>query len=80
MFESLGTPPKRYKCQVERLLDELEPKDREILSEALNDPRWTSTALVTEIRARGLTVGQNHFYAHRKKECACWKTYNQRHA
>ena len=75
IFEQLPIPlrTRKYKCQVERLLDRLEPADREILVQAIADIRWTSTALLTEIRARGLTVGQNHFYAHRRKECPCWK-------
>ncbi len=79
MFEAMKPrETKRYKCQVERLLDKLDDGDRKILIEAIADPRWSSTALVTEIRARGLTVGQNHFYLHRRKECPCWKTYSLR--
>jgi hypothetical protein len=79
IFEQLPIPPrtKRYKCQVERLLDRLEPKDKEILIDAIADPRWSSTALLIEIRARGLSIGQNHFYIHRRKECPCWRISSQ---
>lgn len=78
MFEAMKPrDKKRYLCQVDRLLDKLEDKDRTILIEAIADPRWTTTALLTEIRARGLTVGQNHFYAHRRKECPCWRISSQ---
>jgi hypothetical protein len=78
MFEAMQPRiKKRYLCQVERLLDRLDTADRKILTEAIEDGRWSSTALLTEIRARGLSVGQNHFYAHRRKECPCWRISSQ---
>lgn len=79
MFEAMKPrEKKRYVCQVDRLLDKLDDNDRKILIDAIADSRWTTTALLTEIRARGLTVGQNHFYAHRRKECPCWRISSQR--
>ena len=74
MLENLQPKSERYTCAMARLLDKLSKTDREILENALTDRRWTGHALVSELRARELPIGNNDFYRHKRKECTCWRT------
>jgi hypothetical protein len=78
MLENL-TPPKRVQqCRVNVVLESLESKDREILSNALADlDNWGALTLAKALRDRGVDLKQEVIRRHRMKMCACSRISNQ---
>lgn len=70
MLEDL-VPPEKPKCKVSRIRDGLEPNDRKILDEALENPDWSSFQLARELTRRGLTVSRETLHQHRAGTCKC---------
>lgn len=65
---------KVYVCKIATSLQELEPADSKILSEAIVDVRtWPAQTLSTQLKIRGLVISDATITRHRKKTCACYR-------
>jgi len=71
MLEGLEPPVKDSLCIVARKSLDLSTEDQEILEAALNDPRWTASALVRALTERGFVIGDTALRKHMRKDCAC---------
>ena len=59
-------------CKVGRVLESLEPKDADILRAALANPaKWSVNALHVALRQKGVDLGYQVLYRHRKLSCNC---------
>lgn len=58
------------RCTVCSLLDDLEPTDAKILSEALADHAYTHNGISRALRAEGHNITASTLSRHRKGECA----------
>lgn len=65
------TPPSRNQCFVVKHAEALSKEDRAILMAAVDDPRWSITALNAELGRRGLKISRAVLDRHRKRLCAC---------
>jgi hypothetical protein len=67
------TPPvKKTACKVRTLLENLEPKDAEILIAALaNQHLWPARTLQIALSQRKLIVSDVSIGRHRKGQCSC---------
>ena len=74
MLEGLTPPPKKIECRVVVIAQELDKKDAEIFLGAVMDTNWTILGLSTELKKRGITIGEKPITAHRKGVCACLRT------
>ena len=75
MLEGLEPNKNRaYYCKVDLLKNELEPKDYQILIDAIADAeRWTSKGLQTALRGRGLILADTTITKHRTQVCNCYR-------
>jgi len=71
MLEGLEPPLKDSLCIVTRKALELSEEDQKVLEAALNDPRWTASALTRALTERGFVVGDTALRKHLRKDCAC---------
>lgn len=58
-------------CRVAEILDVLDAADREDLIRAMAAPEIASTAIVTVLGGRGITVHRSSIAKHRKGHCGC---------
>jgi hypothetical protein len=67
------TPPvKKTACKVRTVLENLEPKDAEILAAALADQHlWPARTLQIALSQRKLIVSDVSIGRHRKGQCSC---------
>jgi hypothetical protein len=73
MLEDLTPPARIYGCKVRTVAEGLEPKDKEILIAAVNNPDWNFKTLSNELAKRGLTIVDTGIAKHRRKQCACFR-------
>lgn len=73
MLEGLTPPNKHNICKVQAVAQALDPKDREILKEAVMNPDWTISGLTRELKNRGIGLSEKPITAHRKGQCPCSK-------
>ena len=73
MLEGLKPPTKIWPCAVRTLLESLEKKDADILTEAVMNPEWSYMGLETALSDRGVKLGAANIKRHRLKGCSCWK-------
>lgn len=71
MLEGLKPPAANKPCIVARKSEGLDKKDREILQEALKDPKWSTNALRWALAGRGFEVSDTALRAHRTEGCSC---------
>lgn len=71
MLEGLEPPLAESLCKVSRQAAELSKEDFEILQAALDDPRWSASALSNALSARGFAIGDGAIRKHRAKNCCC---------
>ena len=71
MLEGMEPQFKKQPCKVRTILESLEPKDREILNQALADSQWTAGAVARELTQRGLPISDKPVLAHKRKGCSC---------
>jgi hypothetical protein len=62
-----------YPCKVRAVAETLDEKDRDVLLEAVDSPKWGLQTLSNELAKRGLTLGRWSLENHRKKTCSCSK-------
>lgn len=63
---------KRASCKVRTLLDTLEPKDAEILEQALTNVHiWPARTLQNALAERKLIISDVSIGRHRKGQCSC---------
>ena len=67
------TPPeKKTACKVRATLQRLEPKDAEILEQALADHlNWPARTLSHALNQRKVTISDVSIGRHRKGQCSC---------
>lgn len=59
-------------CKVQKILSDLEPKDAQILTDALADPfTWPARTLQNALKERSIAVSDNSITRHRKNHCVC---------
>lgn len=75
MLEGLEPIKNRvYYCKVDLLKTELEPKDYQILLDAIADAnKWSAKGLQTALKMRGLTLADTTITKHRNQTCNCYK-------
>ena len=71
MLEGLTPPVRLGPCKVRALLESLEPKDQEILKEAVASPDWPTVTLSEALTKRGLIISESPLRKHRAKRCTC---------
>lgn len=71
MLEGMEPQVKKLSCKVRTILESLEPKDKEILVQALADTQWTAGALARELTKRGIPISEKPIMAHKRKGCSC---------
>jgi hypothetical protein len=71
MLEGLTPPVKIGSCRIRTITQSLEPKDQEILKEAIANPDWNHSALAQELTNRGLNVSDQALRIHRLGRCTC---------
>lgn len=72
MLEGLEPEERVYSCAVRTLIGTLEPSDKQILIDALeNHQVWTHKALERALRARGLKISEKPLRLHRMESCSC---------
>jgi 5,10-methylene-tetrahydrofolate dehydrogenase/methenyl tetrahydrofolate cyclohydrolase len=73
MLEDLTPPGRTYACKVRTVAEGLEPKDKDILIAAVNNPDWNFKTLSNELAKRGITIVDTGIAKHRRKQCACFR-------
>jgi hypothetical protein len=71
MLENLEPTVKVLSCKVRKVLEELDPKDRTILENAMNDDKWTAWSLSASLANRGLILNDKAIRRHQLKQCSC---------
>lgn len=75
MLEDLDTLlPRRgaHHCKVGRVLESLDANDASILNAALADSaKWSTNALHLALRQKGIDLGYQSLYRHRRLSCNC---------
>jgi len=68
-------PEKRVRpCRVRSILSELDKKDAEILSAALNAVEsWAAKTLSNALKMRGVVLSDGAIASHRRGSCSCGK-------
>lgn len=75
MLEGLTPNRRTYDCAVAREMDKLDDSDKQILQDALDNPRdWSPYSLMTALKKRGVTMGDKSIRKHRDGVCSCSKT------
>lgn len=60
------------RCKIVRFMETLEEADRKILDEALADTfKWSTHGLHVALRQKGIDIGYQTIYRHRKMTCSC---------
>lgn len=64
-----------YTCAVERLLNKVDFKDRDGVSDAIDDPEQQVSLLLKVFKAHGYEITASSLYRHRRRKtyggCAC---------
>lgn len=69
----LTTATGNRSCKLRTLIESLDPQDAAILSAAVEDKvKWSTHGLHTALRAKGIQIGYQSLYRHRKNVCSCW--------
>ena len=59
-------------CKVGRVLESLDPNDASILMAAMEDQaKWSTNALHIALRQKGIDLGYQVLYRHRRLSCNC---------
>ncbi len=74
MLEGLNVPGPNRPCVVARKAADLDEKDRKILEEALENPRWSTNALRMALIERGFSISDTALRGHRTRSCSCART------
>jgi hypothetical protein len=73
MLEGLSPVVTERLCLVGSKAAELDASDIAILNDALDDTRWSNTALSLALHERGFTVSRTLIGEHRAKKCRCFR-------
>ena len=75
MLEGLEPPKnKSVYCKVDLTLQDLDEKDRAILTEAIADvDKWGARPLSNALRDRGVNLADTTIGKHRNKNCSCFR-------
>jgi hypothetical protein len=71
MLEGLTPPKKQPACKVRTVIESLEPKDAQILKDALANPEWPHSTLAHELNKRGVKISEQPVRTHRLGRCSC---------
>jgi hypothetical protein len=71
MLEGLTPPVKIGSCKVRTIHNSLDPKDQEMLKQAIANPDWTNLGLSRELTHRGLSISDQALRTHRIGRCTC---------
>lgn len=72
MLEDLKPPVRQFPCKVRTVLAELEPKDQEILVNALKSvDLWPAKTLSNALKARNVQLVDSTINRHRDGLCSC---------
>lgn len=76
MFQDLDDllPGRPQACKLAKFMESLEQSDQDILNAALfNRAKWSTNALHTALRQKGVEIGYQVIYRHRTGACSCEK-------
>lgn len=69
---NLEPPKKDNLCpMIKRALAQYDDKDLATFMAAMDDERWTSTALAKALTDQGFKINEGQVWKHRAKRCAC---------
>jgi hypothetical protein len=71
MLEGMEPQVKKPSCKMRTILESLEAKDKEILIQALGDPKWTASSLSRELTKRGMAISEKPVMHHMRNGCSC---------
>jgi hypothetical protein len=71
MLEGMEPQVKKPSCKMRTILESLEAKDKEILTQALGDSKWTAASLSRELTKRGMAISEKPVMYHMRKGCSC---------
>lgn len=72
LLDGLAPVVKKTSCKVRTVLDNLEPKDEQILTQALKDIHiWPARSLQNALSERKIVVSDVSIGRHRKGQCSC---------
>jgi len=74
LLDDLEPKPVIHSCIVRRTIASLEASDQTILEEAVADStRWSSAALSSALKEKGISINRTSLTDHRKGACSCSK-------
>jgi hypothetical protein len=73
MLEDLTIPTRSQPCKVQRVVAELEGKDKEILLAAVDNPEWGFKTLEKALAQKGIVLIDTTIAAHRRRSCGCFR-------
>ena len=72
LLSGMTPPTKRSSCKVRTLIATLEPKDAQILEQALADVHlWPARTLQNALSERKIIISDISIGRHRKGQCSC---------
>jgi len=74
ILEGLNPERNIEPCKVGRIVLNLETTDADILTEAIENPKWTARALSKALTERGVAISRDTLDTHMRKACRCSKT------
>ena len=66
-----ASKPHHMRCRIVTILDALDPGDAKVVTEAINDPAVTNSALAKVLTSNGHEISNVAIGRHRRGDCAC---------
>lgn len=74
MLEGLTPPPKNAgSCKVATITETMTDSDKQILLDAVDNPKWQLKTLSKALGERGVQISDSPLTNHRQKTCACYR-------
>ena len=70
-FDALQSRHGGIRCAVSVALAEMSDDDRQVVIDALGNPRLQGTGIARVLRQHGFQVGDGAVHRHRRGECSC---------
>ena len=68
----LKATPRNFTCIVKTIMDKLDPEDKTILTQALNDnDSFPADQLAMQLRNNGFPISGSPIRRHRRGSCSC---------
>lgn len=71
MLEGLTPPQRITPCKVRTVKAQIDESDVELLEAYIQSPDWSTPALSSALKDRGISLSPNTILKHRKGTCSC---------